>query len=270
MKILDGRELVGYIKERQAKQVRGLRQTWGVYPKLSIILTGRDRPSEVYADLKKRYGDDILINVDTYRTDVDDAVDLIDKLNNDDGVHGIVVQLPLSDVSRTDEILSAINSAKDVDGLSGESEYVSATAEAIDWLLAGYNIDLQSKKIVIVGRGRLVGAPLEKYWSDMGLKVESIDDTTPNIQEKVRQAGVVISATGVPGLITGDMLAHGAIVVDAGTASENGKLVGDVADEARQRDDLTITPVRGGVGPLTVALLFDHVIRSARRVADQG
>ncbi len=264
MKTLLGSELAQYIKERQAKQVRALRQAWHTVPKLVILMTDNNQASEVFVRLKKTYGEDILIDVTVEHCEMDDVSTRILQLNDDESVHGIVVQLPLADVSKTDDIVASIAPEKDVDGLGPRAAYVSATVTAIDWLLAGYNVTLKGKQIAVVGLGRLVGAPLVKYWRAMDLRVDGYDETTDDLAGKLRAAEVIVSATGVPRLVTSDMVGVGAVVVDAGTASENGVLVGDVADDVRARGDLTITPVRGGVGPLTIAALFDHVIQAAQ------
>lgn len=269
MKLLNGSELAGYIKERQAKQVRALRQSWRVLPKLAIISDSENPVSELYLKLKQQYGEDILVEVEIYRVAPEDIVRQIESLNLDDEVHGIIVQLPLSDTSKTDEIINMVNPLKDVDGLGDSSEFIPATAMAIDWLLNGYNIELNYKKIAIVGEGRLVGAPLSKLWRNNGLDVETYNDETADLKEKLRQADIIVSATGVPGLIKSDMISPRAVIVDAGTTSENGEIVGDIDDELRSRDDLTITPKKGGVGPLTVSALFDNVITSARKIADK-
>lgn len=264
MKLLDGSELAGYITERQARQVRSLRQAHKVFPRLSIIVTGDNPVIEKYVKLKSAYGEDILVEVDIHRVEQSSVSGLIDQLNNDDNVHGIVLQLPLEDVSQTDELVSKIAAEKDVDGLGPSANYVSATATAIDWLLAGYNIQLSGRAIAIVGQGRLVGAPLLKLWQNGALKVEAFDDKTVDLASALRSKDVIVTATGVPRLITSSMIAQGAVVVDAGTASENGVLVGDVSEDVRDRADLTITPIRGGVGPLTIVALFDNVIQAAR------
>lgn len=265
MKILNGSELAGYIKERQAKQVRNLRQSYSVIPKLAIVRTTDDPVIEMYVGKKQQYGEDILIPVDNYRpANEDEALELVKKLNVDESVYGIIVQLPLSDKSRTDELVNAIVPEKDVDGLGEKATLDPATPMAIDWLLAGYGVELSGKHIVVVGHGRLVGAPLVKMWRNSGFDVAVVDRPVDNLAEIVQKADVVVSATGNPGLITSKMLRTGTVVVDAATASEDGKIVGDVAEDARERDDLTITPLRGGVGPLTVCALFDNVIRASR------
>ena len=264
MKILDGRELAGYVKERQAKQVRNLRQTWHFSPRLAIVIANNDEVIDAYVRLKQVYGEDILIEVDVYKVAQSAVLETIEKLNADESVHGIIIQLPLADPSETDELVALIAPEKDVDGLGSGGVYISATAVAIDWLLAGYNVTLRDRFIAIVGQGRLVGAPLARLWNNAGLTVNTYDDTVGDLQAELRKADIIVTATGVPGLITSQMIAPGKVVVDAGTASENGVIVGDVADDVRERQDLTITPVKGGVGPLTIAALFDNVIQAAR------
>ena len=268
MKLLDGLELVGYIKERQAKQVRALRQSWRVIPKLVIIQTIDDPVIDTYVRLKQAYGEDILVEVDVHKIDQADLMTTINTLNADDSVNGIIIQLPLADPAATDAAVNAVLPAKDVDGLGSQATATPATATAIDWLLAGYNITLEGRTLAIVGNGRLVGAPLARLWSQAGLSVTVYDDKTLDLASAISDADVIVTATGVPSLIKRDMVKPGAVVVDAGTASEHGKIVGDVSDEVRELDDITITPLKGGVGPLTVAALFDNVIQAARVIAD--
>ncbi len=271
-KLLNGDELAGYIKERQAKQVRALRQAEQVFPKLAIIRSTSASPViDTYVRMKRRYGDDILIETIVETLDEAAMPAAIERLNQDDSVHGIIIQLPLKDPGLTDEIVNLVAPEKDVDGLGKNTDFISATAEAIDWLLAGYAVSLAGKKIVIVGRGRLVGAPLVKLWQGNGYDVTVLDDKSGDITPVVKQGNVIVTATGVPRLIHSEMLPVDAVVIDAGTASENGEILGDIDPEIyEQRQDLTITPPKGGVGPLTIATLFDHVIVAARRVAEQS
>lgn len=263
-KLLNGRDLAGFIKVRQAQQVRALHQKDGTLPLLKIFVNRRDPVIETYVRLKQTYGDDIGVEVDIDNIyDADKLKDAIKAANQNKAVHGIIVQLPLDSATDTDAVLSLIDSGKDVDGLSGLGKFDSATAEAINWLLTGYNIGLKNKDIAIVGAGRLVGAPLYKMWKNSGLNPELFDKNTENIPDKLKEKDIIVSGVGKPGLITSEMLKKGAVIVDAGTTSEGGAIYGDVADDVYQRDDITITPKKGGVGPLTVAALFDHVIVSA-------
>lgn len=263
-KLLNGSELAGFIEERQAKQVRGLRQAWHTFPKLVILKTpAASAASEAYVRMKRAYGEEILIETVIDTVPATELPEAIDRYNRDESVHGIIVQLPLDDPSKTDEIVALIDPAKDVDGLGPNAKFDSATAEAINWLLTGYGVELAQRKLAIVGQGRLVGAPLARMWRASGYDVTTFDDTTENLGLALEGAEVIVTATGVPRLISPTMVPLRAVVVDAGTASENGILVGDVDPAVRERNDVSITPERGGVGPLTIAALYDHVITAA-------
>ena len=259
MRELNGSELAGFIKERQAKQVRALRQAWHINPRLAIVTDVENPVIETYMRLKQRYGADILIDVEIHRVPAGGALEVIQELNNRDDVQGIILQLPISNPEQTEELLESIREDKDVDGLRKKAIFQAATPTAINWLLAGYGV---------VGRGRLVGAPLEKMWlkSDVDVTVfEKGDDLSQLINYDI-----IVSATGVPGLIKSQTIKTKTVVVDAGTASENGKIVGDVSEEVRQRNDVIITPKKGGVGPLTVSALFDNVITACLKIANQS
>ena len=262
-KILNGRDLADFVKERQAHQVRGVIQHDHVRPKLAIIQTIDNPVIDTYVRLKKAYGADILIDVDVHKIPQSEAIALVARLNQDDTVHGIIIQLPLENPEETSQIVDAVDPAKDVDGLGAGAILDPATPMAINWLLAGYNVELRGKNIVIVGNGRLVGAPLARMWRNSNLAVTVLDSSS-NDPEQIKDADVIVAATGVPGLIKSDDVKTGAVVIDAGTASEQGKIVGDVDPELRDRSDITITPEKGGVGPLTITALFDNVIRAAR------
>ena len=268
MRELNGSELAGFIKERQAKQVRALRQAWHINPRLAIVTDVEHPVIEMYMRLKQRYGADILIDVEIHRVPAGGALEVIQELNNRDDVQGIILQLPISNSDQTDELLESIREDKDVDGLRKRAIFQAATPTAISWLLAGYGVDLKNKKVAIVGRGRLVGAPLEKMWLKSGVDVtvfEKGDDLSQLINYDI-----IVSATGVPGLIKSRMIKPKAVVIDAGTASENGKIIGDASEEVRQRNDVIITPKKGGVGPLTVSALFDNVITACLKIANQS
>jgi methylenetetrahydrofolate dehydrogenase (NADP+)/methenyltetrahydrofolate cyclohydrolase len=256
MKILDGRELASFIKERQFHVVRGMSRR----PKLVIIRDSDNPVITKYVNLKKTYGEDIGVIVeDFFAKSTDEIRERILVANEDANVDGIIVQLPILEREKTDGITALIAPSKDVDGLSPNGDFDSATATAINWLLAGYGIDLASQKIALVGRGKLVGAPLYKMWTNSGFDVTVFhrgDDLSA-----LRNYTTIVSATGIPHLIKSEMVGAGAVIVDAGTASEDGVLVGDVDKAVRERNDLTaITPIVGGVGPLTVTCLFEHVI----------
>jgi len=266
MKLLNGKELAEFIAERQAREVRALRQAHAIFPKLAIIVTVDNPVIDVYMRMKQRYGADMLIDVDIHRITTEEAPEAIKKLNEDDSVHGIIVQLPLSDPARTDEIVSLVDPEKDVDGLGPAAKYDPATAMAILWLLSAYNIELyKGQYVLLIGHGKLVGAPLEKILLASNVNVNIADRETTDLKAMTLEADVIITATGSPAILHPDMVKDGAVVVDAGVASEGGKTVGDLAPEMYERKDLTITPARGGVGPLTVCSLFENVIQAAKR-----
>jgi methylenetetrahydrofolate dehydrogenase (NADP+)/methenyltetrahydrofolate cyclohydrolase len=264
MKILNGRELADFIQERQAPEVRALRQARHVYPKLAIIVTIDNPVIDLYVRLKRKYGADLLIHVDIHRVEQAAVPQLLQELNKDVTVHGIIIQLPLADPAQTEELVNLVAPEKDVDALGAKAKYDPATPIAIMWLLAGYNIELRGKHILLIGRGKLVGRPLEKMLLASGLDVEVADRSTPELATVASSADIIITATGSPAILYPAMIKQSAVVIDAGVASEDGKTVGDVAPEVYDRDDLTITPVKGGVGPLTVCALFENVIRAAR------
>lgn len=265
MKLLNGSEVAGYMKENQAHTARSLLGR-GIKPKL-VIIRDNDNPVIMkYVRLKQAYGEDIRVEVEDWLCQ--DIEEGILRANVDDNVHGIIVQLPLCDESKLVAV-GLISRDKDVDGLRGivdnqqnGAKFESATATAINWLLASYDIDLKNQKIALVGKGKLVGAPLERMWGASGYDI-TVFRSHSDLSE-LKNFDVIVSATGVPNLITSEMVKAGAVVVDAGTASEDGVLVGDVSSEVRKRADLkAITPRFGGVGPLTVTTLFEHVLIAA-------
>lgn len=290
-KVLSGRELAGFIKERQDHEVKMLRSN-KIRAKLVIVRDSNNPVITKYVDLKRQYGEDIGIEVIDEFVDESDPTERLKKLHEvvraaaaDDTVSGIIVQLPLIDQDTTDEIVADIPAIKDVDGLSNtysdlvehedglitidnpdtrEHHFDSATATAILWLLAGHNIDFENKRIAVVGRGKLVGKPLMSMWTKSGNAVHVFHRGSDF--SKLKDFDVIVTATGAPHLITSEMIRPGAVVVDAGTASEQGKLVGDISDEIRARNDLgAITPKVGGVGPLTINVLFENVIIAASK-----
>lgn len=260
--MLNGTELAGFIKERHARQVRAL-HAQKIYPKLAIVQAKDDPVINTYVRLKQEYGADIGVEVEHYKVPQAEVPKILNKLSIDTTVHGIIVQLPLEKPSQTDDIVNLVDPRKDVDALGRKSKFDPATPMAILWLLNGYNVDLQTKRILLIGRGKLVGAPLERILNNSGYVVEVIDREIPDLAARTKDADVIITATGNPAILYPEMIKQGAVVVDAGVASEEGKTVGDLAPEVYKRDDLTITPEKGGVGPLTVCALFENVIRAA-------
>lgn len=262
IKYLNGSELAGYIKERHARQVRELRKT-GVQLKLAIVQVKDDPVINTYVRLKKQYGDDIGIAVDIYKPKQSETIELIKKLNADQSVTAMIVQLPLPKPEDTEDIVKHIDPKKDVDALGPKSLHQPATPMAILWLLASYDVQLKGKKVVLIGRGKLVGAPLEKSLKKAGIDLFVGDKFIP-WEDEAKKADVIIAAANAARILKSSMVKPGAVVVDAGTANEEGKTVGNADDDLYERDDITITPKKGGVGPLTVCALFENVIRAAQ------
>lgn len=250
--ILDGKNLADFIKERHYQQVRGLDHM----PKLAIIHASSDPATASYLKAKQGYGEDIGVNVEIHQPDpkTDKLEHLTKRLSDDKSVDGIVLQLPLQEGIDTDQIISLIAPAKDVDGLNPKSDFDSATATGIMWLLSGYQIDHKSKVVTVVGQGRLVGQPLAKMLEDSGAKVIRCDEHTQDLKSQTLKANIVVSATGQKNLIQPGMVKDGAVVVDA---------AGDVDPSLFENESLKITPTPGGIGPMTVAVLFDNLLRAA-------
>jgi methylenetetrahydrofolate dehydrogenase (NADP+)/methenyltetrahydrofolate cyclohydrolase len=260
IKYLNGSDLAGFIKVRHARQARALRLQQTT-PKLTIIQVKDDPVIDIYVNLKQKYGADIGVDVDVHKIPQQEVPAIIKKLNKDNSVHGIIVQLPLTDTSQTEEIVNLIAPGKDVDALGKDSKFEPATPNAILWLLAGYNINLAGKKVLLIGRGKLVGAPLEKILKNSGIDVIVIDGPTDRLDKASREANIIISAANTPGILQASMIKPGTVIVDAGVVGED--LLGNVAADVYERDDIVITPKKGGVGPLTVCALFENIIRAA-------
>ena len=266
IKYLNGAELAGYIKERHARQARELNKL-GKKLKLAIIQVKDDPVIDTYVRLKKQYGADIGIDVDIYKPTQNEVIKLINRLNNDKSVTAMIVQLPLPDPDETEEIVKHIDPRKDVDALGAKSLHEAATPMAILWLLAGYNVQLKGKYVVLIGRGKLVGAPLEKALKKSGIDL-FVGDKFILWENEAKKADVIIAAANAARILKSSMVKPGAVVVDAGTANEEGKTVGNADDDLYERDDITISPRKGGVGPLTVCALFENVIRAAQARLD--
>jgi methylenetetrahydrofolate dehydrogenase (NADP+)/methenyltetrahydrofolate cyclohydrolase len=265
MKYLSGENLVDYISERQARQVRGLVQSRGIQPKLAIINTNPDSaPIQKYIKFKQLRAKELGIEVDLHEIEQKDAPELINKLSEDSSIHGLILQLPLKDPKQTEELLDLIPPQKDVDALGRDPMVEPATAQAILWLLAGYNIELKNKNILIIGQGRLVGAPLTKILREQNLTPTTLNEnnTEAELKEALDEAEIIISATGSAKLIKSEMLKDGQIIIDAGTSEDGGEVVGDLDPAVYESKlDIKVTPTTGGLGPLTISCLFENLLQ---------
>lgn len=260
--LLTSSDITGAIKKRQ-KQAANELADLGVKPRLAIVQTIDTPAINSYVAAKQRYGEEIGAAVDVHKIDQQKAAGLIERLNQNASVHGVIVQLPLADPVQTDELVGLVGPGKDVDALGNASPFDPPTPRAILLLLEGYDIDLTGKNIVIVGHGRLVGRPLARILKNRGLEPTVVDKDTADFASKLKAADVIITATGQPKSIDAEAVKEGAVIVDAGMAGEGGKTVGDVDQALYQRDDLKITPNPGGVGPMTVVALFDNLLEAA-------
>lgn len=263
--ILYGKPVVEKIYENLKQKIEGLERK----PFLAIILVGENPASVSYVKIKEKIADKLSIGFKMYHfpkiVSQENVEELITKLNQNKFVTGIVVQLPLPEKIDAEKIIGLVDREKDVDGLSSQEmgRFSAPTAKAILDILDFYQIDISSKKTVILGRGKLVGAPLEKMLKEKNIDVIVCDSQTPNLKEKTLQANILISATGVPGLVKSDMVKSDAVIIDAGTAEADGKMVGDVDSSVYEKVG-SYTPTPGGVGPVTVAELFSNLLEATK------
>lgn len=264
--VFDGRLFAAKKEANLGIRVLGLKAR-GVYPKLASIIIGKNPASELYVNLKKKAAERIGAEVDIYflgeNSKIDDILLLIDTLNTDEGVNGIMVQLPLpgSIAKFKDQIIGSIKQKKDVDGLRDGSQFLHPTAKAVMDILheAEDILRLPSRvspcKVAVVGSTGMVGAPLVKELKEEKYNVIEVNAETHDLAKKVKSADVLISATGVPSLIKSEMVKPGAIVIDVGSPK------GDVEAEVSKKAAF-VTPVPGGVGPVTISCLLENLIEA--------
>jgi methylenetetrahydrofolate dehydrogenase (NADP+)/methenyltetrahydrofolate cyclohydrolase len=249
MKLLTGRDIASFIKQRHISQVAGLDPK----PRLAIVRMGNDEATNRYLRGKAKYGEDIGVPVDIFAEESGTILGRIESLNADPAITGIIVQLPLTDRSLTDQAIASVDPAKDVDGLAPGTTFEAATPKAALWLLASHNVDLKGR-IVVVGQGKLVGLPLADRLEASGHDVVRCDINTPDVAAETMQADIIFTCTGQQHLIKPQMVKEGAVLVDAGAP------LAELDPALFERDDLTLTPNPGGVGPMTIASLFDNVL----------
>ena len=275
--ILDGKALAGKLKEEIRKQVSAL-QSEGVYPKLAVILVGDDPASQVYVRNKKRdceevgiVSQSITLPADTGR---EELAGIIRSLNNDASVHGILVQLPLPEGLDDSEITQLIAPEKDVDAFSyynvgrimtGDYSFVPCTPAGCMELIKLSGISVEGKNCVVIGRSNIVGKPMAMLLMQANGTVTVCHSRTKNLAEITRGADVLVCAVGKPGFVTGDMVKEGAVVIDVGiNRCADGKLRGDCEFDSCAAKASYITPVPGGVGPMTRVMLLKNTINAAR------
>ena len=279
-KIIDGKETAKLIKAEIKEEVKVLKETYGKTPGLAVVIVGDDPASKVYVNSKVKSCEDLGIYSEKHVMPVDiseeDLLALVDKLNKDEKLHGILVQLPLPKGLNSKLIIDSIAKEKDVDGFHGENvgkvligeedTFKSCTPYGVVELLKRYNLPISGQDVVIVGRSNIVGKPLAALLINESATVQVCHSRTKNLKEKVLAADIVIAAVGVAKMITGDMIKEGAVVIDVGiNRLEDGTLCGDVDYEEVFSKSSFITPVPGGVGPMTIASLVKNTFKSYKK-----
>ncbi|GAM16327.1 bifunctional methylenetetrahydrofolate dehydrogenase/methenyltetrahydrofolate cyclohydrolase FolD [Mesobacillus selenatarsenatis] len=275
--IIDGKEIAKKKKLEIADQVQELKNQ-GVTPGLAVILVGDNQASRTYVNSKQKTARElgmhnVLIEYPVSITE-QELLAKIDELNRDEDIHGILVQLPLPDHINEKNLIEAISPEKDVDGfhpinigrmMTGQDAFLPCTPYGVMVMMKEIEINLAGKHVVVVGRSNIVGKPAGQLFLNENATVTYCHSRTKDLQEHTKQADVVIAAVGKAGLITADHIKPGAVVIDVGmNRDDQGKLCGDVAyDEVKEKAGY-ITPVPGGVGPMTIAMLMFNTMKSAK------
>ena len=273
MNIIDGKAVSAAVKDEVKEQVAALKKDGGV-PCLAVVLVGDDPASKVYVRNKKRACKYCGIKSLEYILDKtaseQQLLDLIDVLNNEPTVHGILVQLPLPPHINEQKIINAISEQKDVDAfhpanvgrlMTGNPDFLPCTPAGVMEMLKKYNIETAGKDCIIIGRSNIVGKPMAMLMLSANSTVTVCHSKTKNLKEKCLSADILIAAIGKPKFVTADMVKDGAVVIDVGiNRTEDGKLCGDVDFEEVSKKASYITPVPGGVGPMTIATLMKNTL----------
>jgi len=274
--LMDGKELAKEIKAKIKAEIDDIKKKHNINPMVATILVGDNPASQVYLNSQIKSYQDLGIGVQKYffSEEISEAylLNLIDKLNKDTEVDGIMINLPLPPQINATKVLNSIKLIKDVDGFKAENlgllfqnneGFTSpSTPAGIMALIEKYNIDLEGKDVVVVGSSNIVGKPIAALILNSCGTVTICNIYTKNLAEKTKNADILISAVGKAKLITEDMVKEGAVVIDVGINRVNGKLEGDVDFENIQKKASHITPVPGGVGALTVAMLLSNILKS--------
>ena len=276
--IIDGKELAKKIRANLKIECEELKKK-NINSKLAVIMVGEDPASKVYVRNKSRACEEVGIEYEEYLLDANttqkDLIELIEKLNNDKKVNGILLQSPIPSNLDINEAFRTISPEKDVDGFNpvnvgklvlNQDTFVSCTPYGIMKMFEEYDIDLTGKNVVILGRSNIVGKPLIHCCLNKNATVTSCHSKTQNLAQKAKEADVLISAIGKANFVTADMVKDGAVVIDVGiNRLDNGKITGDVDFESVKEKASYITPVPGGVGPMTIAMLMNNVIKATKR-----
>mgnify|MGYP002609890382 FL=1 len=276
--IIDGKELAKKIRANLKIECEELKNKQ-INPKLAVIMVGDDPASKVYVRNKSKVCEDVGIEYKEYllssNTKQKELIELIEKLNQDKTINGILLQSPIPANLDINEAFRTISPQKDVDGFNpvnvgklvlNQDTFVSCTPYGIMKMFEKYNIDLTGKNVVILGRSNIVGKPLMHCCLNKNATVTVCHSKTQNLAQKAKEADILISAIGKAQFVTADMVKENAVVIDVGiNRLENGKIIGDVDFENVKEKASYITPVPGGVGPMTIAMLMNNVIKATKR-----
>ncbi len=277
MEIIDGKELAKKVRANLKKEVDILKEQ-GIKPKLAVIVVGNDKASSVYVRNKSKACNEVGIEFEEFLKGDDitqeELLQLIQQLNERKDIHGILLQSPIPQHLDIREAFNLIDYRKDVDGFNPinvgklslcEDTFISCTPNGVMRMLEEYNISIEGKRAVIIGRSNIVGKPLIQCLLNKNATVTVCHSKTKDIEEITKGADILIAALGKPKFVTEDMVKSGAVVIDVGiNRNDEGKIIGDVDFENVSKIASYITPVPGGVGPMTIAMLMKNVIKAAK------
>lgn len=277
-KILDGKAVSQRVKNALKDETEKFIEKYGIKPGLAVVIVGDDPASRVYVNSKKKACAEIGYYSEEHAlpesTTEDELLSLVEKLNGDEKIHGILVQLPLPKHIDEEKIINAINPKKDVDAfhpvnvgkiMIGNFDFLPCTPAGVMELINDAGIDLTGKNCVVVGRSNIVGKPQAMLLLHKNATVTICHSKTKNIKEITKNADVLVAAVGRAQMFDGDYIKDGAVVIDVGmNRLENKKLVGDVDFESAEKKASYITPVPGGVGPMTIAMLMKNTLTAAK------
>ena len=283
-KIIDGKAISKLVREEIAAQVVQYKEKYGSAPGLAVIIVGNDPASQVYVRNKKKGCEEVGFYSESYElpedTTQEELIALVERLNSDDRIHGILVQLPLPKHLNETEVLLTIKPEKDVDAfhpynvgkiMIGNHDLLPCTPAGVMVLLEKSGIEVSGKKCVVIGRSNIVGKPMAMLLLHANGTVTICHSRTKELAEICREADILVASIGKPEFVRGDMVKEGAVVVDVGiNRLENGKLVGDVCFAEVEPKAAYITPVPGGVGPMTITMLLKNTLTAASIARGEG
>ncbi len=281
--IISGKEISAQIRSELAEETKKLKEETGITPGLAVVIVGEDPASQIYVRNKNRSCLEIGMHSEVHAlpadTTANELLALIDKLNKDDSIHGILVQLPLPRHLDESLIINSISPEKDVDAFHpvnvgkltlGEDGFLPCTPAGVVEMLKRSDIEITGKKCVVIGRSNIVGKPAALLLLRENGTVTVCHSRTKNLKEVCLDADILVASIGKANFITADMIKPGAVVIDVGiNRLENGKITGDVDFAEAEKIASAITPVPGGVGPMTITMLLKNTLVSAKRAADK-